>query len=259
MGPVPSIAGVVSEGGPILLPIAALFLAGVAIAVERALAIAAAGRGVPRGLVHEAVARIEHGGAASASDLCRGLPALVPSTLARVLREAATTDGPLGADRLRERSEESISLGAIRLSRRLDLLSTAANVSTLAGLLVTVLGLRGALGAGLSGGAGASAVMGAGVSQALVATGFGIAAAIPLLLAQTYLRGRIDALVSDARAASSEVIDALVKERRVGEAAKRAMAEGRARRLRERRGADETPREKTRDKAREHEHESIVP
>lgn len=268
MAPVSSIAAVLSDGGAILLPIAALFVAGAAIAVERALAISAAGRSEPRGLVQEAVARIERGGASSALDLCRGLSAVVPATLVRVLGEAASVDGPVRSDRLRERAEETISLRAIHLSRRLDLLSTAANVSTLFGLLATVLGLREALGAGAAGGAlAASGAIGAGVSRALVATGCGIAAAIPLLVAQSYLRGRIEALVADARAASDEVIDALVKEWRSGEGARRAIAGGRERRIRGRRPAEERARsraeelerERVHARDREREHEEIAP
>ncbi len=267
MAPVSSIiATIFSEGGAILLPIAALFVAGAAIAVERALAISAAGRGAPRGLVQEAVARIERGGASSALDLCRGLSAVVPATLVRVLGEAASVDGPVRSDRLRERADEAISLRAIHLSRRLDLLSTTANVATLFGLLATVLGLRQALAPEVAGGAlGASGAIGAGVSRALVATGFGIAAAIPLLLAQSYLRGRVEALVGEARAASDEVIDALVKEWRAGEGARRAIAGGRERRIRGRRPAEERARgrgqelEREREQDREREHQEIAP
>lgn len=243
----PSILGLVSEGGVFLFLIAGLLAGGIAIIVERFLAIARASHAVPRGLVSETLSNVERGAAASALDTCRGLHGLLPTTLSKVLTEATAGDGPVAPERLRERAENTLTLQAIHLSKRLDLLSTAGNMATLIGLLATVVALREAFGPQIaSGSLPITGALGAGVSRALVATGFGIAAAIPLLLAQSYLRGRVDSLLNEARAASEDVIDALVKVWRSEEAERRALrmregaaAKGRERRVRDRQAVEE--------------------
>ena len=231
-------SGLVAEGGVFLVLIVALFLGGAVVALERLLAIRSASCVEPRALSAETIARVERDGATGALELCRGLPGVVPTTLARILAEAASGDRPVPIERLRERAENAIALSGIRLSKRLDLLATAGNMATLVGLLATVFGLRAALGPQIAQGVlPVASAVGAGVARALVATGFGIAAAIPLLLAQSYLRGCVDSVLGEARAASEDVIDTVVKAGRAEEATRRAVLkgrEGRERRIRER-------------------------
>jgi biopolymer transport protein ExbB len=231
-------SGLLAEGGVFLVLIVALFAGGAIVALERLLAIRSASRVGPRGLVAETVARVERDGAPGALELCRGLPGVVPSTLTKILTEATSGDRPVPIERIRERAENTIALQGICLSKRLDLLATAGNMATLVGLLATVIGLREAIGPRITEGVlPVTSALGAGVSRALIATGFGIAAAIPLLLAQSYLRGCVDSVLSEARAASEDVIDTLVKAWRAEEAARRAAARGR-----ERRGIPQRPR-----------------
>jgi len=208
----------VVEGGPFLYVIAAVFVAGCAIAVERALAIEAARRVDARDLPGRVVSRLEAGELREAYALCEPRTALVAGALADVLAHAAAPYEPGLEARLRERADHRVSLASAALEKRLDFLPASANVATMLGLLGTVTALVAAFGAGAVG-----ASVGA-VSRALYPTVFGIGAAIPLFLAQSILASRLDSAVIDARNAADRVVAAVISQARADRKAERARA-----------------------------------
>lgn len=236
MNPISFLSVFLTEGGPVALVMAGVFLAGAAVAVERFLVVHAATKTRPQRLVAESLELIDRHDVTSAHELCRGTHGLAAAPLSEVLGEVLTPSGPIIEERLRERADHALSLSAVPVSKRIDLLSTIANTTTLLGLLGTVLGLRDAFGPGAAAAGAAvagAALPSAGISHALQATAFGIVAAIPLLLAQSYFRSRIEDGVGDARAAAENLIVVLVKRTRAEESARAVLAKERGRYVRE--------------------------
>lgn len=213
-----------TEGGPVAYLILAVFAGGAALAVERAIAVLAATRARPQRLAADVLALIERHDVTGACELCRNGRSIASATLAGVLSEVLAPSGPIVEERLRERADHALSLRAMPAARRLDLLSTIANTATLLGLFGTVVGLRDALAPGAGGAAGGAAALNAGIARALQATALGIVAAIPLLLAQSYLRARVEDAVGEARATAEGLIVLLVKRARAEEAARAVLA-----------------------------------
>lgn len=230
MNPFGSLSVFLTEGGPIVTVILAVFAVGAALAAERAVAVVSATRARPHRLVAEAMGMIDRNNVTSALELCRGSQSIASAPLAEIVSEVVAPSGPVAHERLRERADHALSLRTLPLAKRIDLLSTAANTVTLLGLLGTVIGLRHAFAPGGSVAAGAgTALVGAGIARALQATALGIVAAIPLLLAQSFLRSRIEDAVADARAAAESLIVVLVKRARAEEAVRAALARERGR------------------------------
>jgi biopolymer transport protein ExbB/TolQ len=229
-----------TEGGPITLVIFAVFIGGAAIAIERMIAVVSATREPPRRLATEALAMIDRNNVTGALELCRGSRTIAGATLAEVLDEAASNPSALTEQRLLERTEHSLALQTMPVSKRIDLLSTIANAATLLGLLGTVLALRQTLvpgptaAAGAAGAAAASALLGAGIARALQSTALGIVAALPLLVAQSLLRSRIETALGEAREAADSIASVLVKRARAEEAARSVLAREKSRHVRAR-------------------------
>lgn len=228
----------VVEGGPFLYVIAAVFVAGCAIAVERGLAIEAARRVKERDLPGRVVSRLEVGELREAHALCEPRSAIVASALSDVLANAAAPYEPGLEERLRERADHRVSLASAALEKRLDFLPASANAATLLGLLGTVTGLVAAFDAGAAG-----ASVGA-VSRALYPTVFGIGAAIPLLLAQSFLAARLDNAVIDARNAADRVIAVVIAQARANRKAESVRVAEQANRAKARERAGDLERER---------------
>lgn len=95
-----------------------------------------------------------------------------------------------------------------QLSSRLRLLGILASISPLLGLLGTVIGMIGAMGE-VSLGAGADPlVVGEGISQALLTTAVGLSVGIPLLIAHSLLKDRINRYSSEFEEFGHEVMKA---------------------------------------------------
>jgi biopolymer transport protein TolQ len=92
--------------------------------------------------------------------------------------------------RVRRRAEESASIEADALDRNLGLLATTGTVTPFIGLFGTVWGIMDAFqGIGMAGSASLAAVA-PGISEALVATAAGLAAAIPAVVGYNLLLAR---------------------------------------------------------------------
>ena len=97
-----------------------------------------------------------------------------------------------------------------RIRARTGFLSTIANVSTLLGLLGTILGLVQSFEAvGNANAQARSALLAAGISTAMNATMIGLGVAIPCMIAYSYLMNRSNRLVSELNRAAVRVLDML--------------------------------------------------
>jgi len=125
--------------------------------------------------------RLEAGDKAGALAIARRDTSLMGEAIARLLSlETANTEKLVEAFQL---YRQRLSLG---LNRRVGLFGTASFISPLIGLMGTVLGIMRAFHDLSAAGAGGPAVVAAGISEALVATAFGIGLAVVAALFYNY-------------------------------------------------------------------------
>lgn len=125
--------------------------------------------------------RLEAGDKVGALGLARRDNSLMGEALARLLSlETKSTEKIVEAFQL---YRQRLSLG---LNRRVGLFGTASFISPLIGLMGTVLGIMRAFHDLAAAGAGGPAVVAAGISEALVATAFGIGLAVFAALLYNY-------------------------------------------------------------------------
>ena len=107
--------------------------------------------------------------------------------------------------------EREMLMEMVSLKRGLAILATVGSTSPFVGLLGTVFGIINAFeGMATSGGAGISAIA-AGIAEALIATGFGLLRASPVVWFYTYFTTQIDNLSAEMTYTSKEMIDYLIK------------------------------------------------
>lgn len=125
--------------------------------------------------------RLEAGDRAGAIAIARRDTSLMGEAIARLIAlETSNTEKLVEAFQL---YRQRLSLG---LNRRVGLFGTASFISPLIGLMGTVLGIMRAFHDLSAAGAGGPAVVAAGISEALVATAFGIGLAVVAALFYNY-------------------------------------------------------------------------
>jgi biopolymer transport protein ExbB len=183
------------EGGAFMYPIAVVLVIGLAIALERWLVLTAAK-------------------SANRSAFDRILPMLQKKDYPGVLNFGKSSDAPIariiaaGIARLAQSPrrddvelamEEGVMEAMPRLEKRTAYLATLANISTLLGLLGTIIGLIQAFTAVANADpAEKAALLSSSIAVAMNTTAFGLIAAIPLLLIHSMLQSK-----------TTEIIDSL--------------------------------------------------
>jgi biopolymer transport protein ExbB len=95
---------------------------------------------------------------------------------------------------VKQELEESTALELPMLSKNLVIISTCASISTLIGLIGTVLGMIRAFGALATSGTPDASALSSGISEALINTAFGIAGSTVAIIMYNYFSNRIDAI-----------------------------------------------------------------
>jgi biopolymer transport protein ExbB len=183
------------DGGTFMYPIAIVLFVGLAIALERWLVLTAA-----KGANRSAFNRI--------------LPLLQKKDYPGIINLSKTTDAPIARiiaagvarmaqsprrDDIELAMEEGVMEAMPRLEKRTAYLATLANISTLLGLLGTIIGLIAAFTAVASADpAEKAALLSSSIAVAMNTTAFGLIAAIPLLLIHSMLQSK-----------TTEIIDSL--------------------------------------------------
>jgi biopolymer transport protein ExbB len=133
---------------------------------------------------------VSHGDLNGAQRLVQGSTAP-----AAVVAQAMLSTGEADEEKLQGAGDDAATLILPDLTRRLSYLGMLANSATLIGLLGTITGLITAIsGVGVADAAQRSAYLAAGISEALHTTAFGLMIAIPTLLVQGWLNGRVEAI-----------------------------------------------------------------
>jgi biopolymer transport protein ExbB len=200
------ILGFFQKGGVFMYPIALVLVLGLAIAVERLFLLRRAER-ENRELWGQIQPLIERGDYNSAEQLAKGSDSAVGRVLGAAL-EHARTHGATRAE-LELAVEESLMEVTPIIEKRTHYLATLSNMSTLLGLLGTVIGLISAFSALAKADALEKAdLLSAGISEAMNCTAFGLMVAIPFLLIHAFLQTRTNELVDSLEMACMKLVNA---------------------------------------------------
>jgi biopolymer transport protein TolQ len=105
------------------------------------------------------------------------------------------------------------------LKRGINLLASVGSTAPFIGLLGTVIGIINAFRQMAATGSGGLGAVSAGISEALVATAFGLLVAIPAVIAYNFMSGWVDARMVDMNESANELLDAVARELDEGSAA----------------------------------------
>lgn len=193
-------------GGLFMYPIAVVLIIGLAIAIERWLVLS-----VAKASNKKAFAEI--------------LPSLKKGEYRKIVETAKTSTVPMyrivGAGLMRFSSsnrrddieyamEEGIMEALPLLEKRTPYLATLANISTLLGLLGTIIGLIAAFTAVANAApAEKASMLSSSISVAMNTTAFGLISAIPLLLVHSLLQTKTAEIVDSLEMAGVKVLNAL--------------------------------------------------
>ncbi len=180
-----------ARGGPIMYPILACSIIGLAIFLER-LAFLRREHLLPARFVRNVTRAWQRGEIEVAWRLCEQYD--VP--LARILR-SGLLKAKEGTQEMERAIEATGSHEAAVMGANLRFLGAISNIAPMLGFLGTVTGLISAFNVIALHGTGDPKLLADGVSEALITTEFGLFVGIPALGAYHYLRGKVERLVHE--------------------------------------------------------------
>ena len=212
----PSIFGTICEhavgGGLWMIPIAVVGLFGMAIAIERILAIWFRANVNKEGFVAQLTTLIVSGNLDKAIKFVTGQP---PTPLANVVKAGLMKVNKSDAE-VQSALDEATLRELPRLEARTGFLAMFANVSMLAGLLGTIFGLMKCFASVAKPGvdpALKSQILAEGISEAMNCTAFGLFVAIGCLLAFSLVNGKTQHLIDDINETAVSVLNLIVANR----------------------------------------------
>jgi len=193
--------GIIHKGGVIVPVLMSFFLMVLTFSIERLVTITlATGSGNLDSFVRNVKSLLSSGnveGAKAAADKQKG-------SVGNVIKSVLTKYGSVANDNsmdkdqkvasLQKELEESTALELPMLEQNLTIIATLVSVSTLVGLLGTVLGMIKAFSALANAGAPDSAALSTGISEALINTALGIGTSAIATIAYNYFTSKIDGL-----------------------------------------------------------------
>jgi biopolymer transport protein ExbB len=193
MNQLSAIATFYKEGGIFMHAVLVIGVLIIAMVLERMIVIGRAARLNSRKLTDDLVRSVSKGDLAAARGLSKKSDA--PAALvAQAMLQVGTADETT----LQAAADDAATLALPQLTKRLPQLAVLANSATLIGLLGTITGLITAIsGVGVADAAQRSAYLSAGISEALHTTAFGLMIAIPTLMLQGWLNGRVEGIAQD--------------------------------------------------------------
>jgi biopolymer transport protein ExbB len=193
--------GTIYKGGFIVPILLSVNITIIVFAVERFINIfKAKGKGRVDGFIADVRTRLAADQIDEAIELCdtqRGSVAnVMRSGLVKyktVLHDS-TVDKESKITAVKQELEESTALELPMLSKNLVIISTCASISTLIGLIGTVIGMIRAFGALATSGTPDATALSTGISEALINTAFGITGSTVAIIMYNYFSNRIDSI-----------------------------------------------------------------
>ncbi len=194
--------GYMEQGGPVMWPLLAFSILGLAFAIERFFALRKAQINVNEFLAKIRKALMVNRSLRDAVKICEQYRGPVASIMKA---------GLLKFGQPKEDVEKTIENAALyemgRLERGLNVLATTANVAPLLGFLGTVTGMINSFDALAKQGLSNPGAVAAGISEALITTATGLIIAIPIQLAYNYFMTKINKFVRDIETATNMLIE----------------------------------------------------
>jgi biopolymer transport protein ExbB len=193
--------GTIYLGGPIVpILMTCLFIA-ITFSIERFITITmASGSGSITNFVYKIkglLAENDINGAMEACDKQKGSIGNVVRSVLEKYKEMLTDsskDKEQKVAAITKEQEDATALELPMLEKNLTIIATLASVSTLVGLLGTVMGMIKAFSSMSGGGAAAAAQLAVGISEALINTAIGIGTSAVAIIAYNYFTSKIDEL-----------------------------------------------------------------
>jgi biopolymer transport protein ExbB len=194
--------GIVYKGGVIVPVLMTCFLTALTFSIERLLTIGKAkGTGDVNAFVRSIQASLDKDDTDAAVAACNKQKGSVGNVTLSAVKKYKQLTGDTSLDKeqklaaLSKEVEEATSLELPMLEKNLTIIATLASVSTLIGLLGTVIGMIKAFSAlGNSGGSTDSTALANGISEALVNTALGIGTSAICIIAYNLFTSKIDEL-----------------------------------------------------------------
>jgi biopolymer transport protein ExbB len=196
----------IKDGGPLVIALVSLSIMVLTYVVERLLSLKKAGG---RGPLPKFLKSNDITAAIAACDAQRGSMANIIRTGLERYQELNTKKDLNKKEKMEEVKrviEEATMLEMPILERNLISLSTIASISTMVGLLGTVLGMIRSFAALAKAGATDSAALSLGISEALINTAGGIAIAIFAIVAYNFFTTKIDGMTYMIDEASKDIM-----------------------------------------------------
>jgi biopolymer transport protein TolQ len=134
------------------------------------------------------------------------------STGDEVTGQASLSQKMVGVDNVKRALRRAVNMELTGLGRALPFLATTGNTTPFIGLFGTVWGIMNAFsGIGLKGSA-SLAVVAPGISEALIATAAGLAAAIPAVVAYNYFTNKVRVLESEMHNFSADFLNLIERD-----------------------------------------------
>ena len=204
------------DGGFFLYPMAALFVAGIAIAVERFIVLMRAST-TNRQLWEKITPCLKAGNFGEAANVAARSGTALGTVLSYGLARTKITHR---RDDVEKAMEESLLEIIPKLEKRTHYLSSMANVGMLIGLLGTVSGLISAFGAiATANPAEKASLLAASISVAMNNTASGLVVAITLLTAHMFLEARTTGLIDSLEIAALKFLNTVTERAAVAPAA----------------------------------------
>ena len=194
--------GIVYKGGVIVPVLMTCFLTALTFSIERLLTIGKAkGTGDVNAFVRSIQASLDKDDSDAAIAACNKQKGSVGNVTLSAVKKYKQLTGDKSLDKeqklaaLSKEVEEATSLELPMLEKNLTIIATLASVSTLIGLLGTVIGMIKAISAlGNTGGSTDSTALANGISEALVNTALGIGTSAICIIAYNLFTSKIDEL-----------------------------------------------------------------
>jgi len=191
--------GVIYKGGMIVPILMTCLMMVLTFSIERLIAIGRAkGKGSSASFVHNLKASVAAGNIEEAEAACKKQRGALGNVCYSVLQsyKYAAKDTTMTKDQklvsIQKNVEEATSLELPTLEQNLVILATLSSVSTLIGLLGTVIGMIRAFGALANAGSPDSVALSAGISEALINTALGIGSAAVAIIFYNVFTTQID-------------------------------------------------------------------
>ncbi len=191
------------SGGPVMIPIGIASVIGLAVFLERMVALRQ-GAVIPPMLLREAEELLRQ----NRHDDVVAAAKKYPSAAARVVLTAVDAAGQ-ARPQIKERLEEVGRREAAELERYSAVLGTVASIAPLLGLLGTVWGMILTFEVIQSQGMGVVANLAGGISQALISTMAGLSVGIPALVGHRWVLARADRLILGLEDLGAMILDHL--------------------------------------------------